>query len=134
MIYSVLSRLSAQLAKLPGEQFPPRISPEMDEWQIEYTIDYHLNNENDESENTYFLMLKLTNDGGHLRVSFSLQQFVQDVGANTLADFPTDRPELWPQLLSQSVDAHDMHKDAMSTGMAFFESITPFINELRTVA
>lgn len=134
MIYSVLSRLSAQLAKLPGEQFPPRISPEMDEWQIEHTIDYHLNNEDDESENTYFLMLKLACEGNSLRLSFSLQKFVQDVGTTELVDFPIDQPDLWPQLLFQSADAHDLHKDAMATGMAFFEVITPFINELRTAA
>jgi hypothetical protein len=134
MIYSALSRLSTQLAKLPGDQFPPRISPEMDEWQVEHTIDYHLNNEDDESENTYFLMLKLTCDGNNLRPSFSLQKFVQDVGTTELVDFPIDQPERWSPLLRESVDAHDLHKDAMTTGMAFFDVITPFINALRAAA
>lgn len=135
MLFSLLqTKFLDIINRLPGEQFPPHLFPGMEEWQIEYAIDYYLHNDQDESENTYFFMLKLTDDNGHLRITFSLEHFVQGVGATEIANFPLEHTEGWLSLLTQTAKQHDLHNDAVPAGTLFIEAIIPFVEQLRSVA
>ena len=128
MLYHLLTTaLHSMLITLPGETFPPVLSQDIEEWQVECQIDYYLSDEDDESENSYFLLLKLLEENGQIIPTLSLQHFVQDVGANEIALFDIDTPETWAEQLANCVDEHDLHNTATKIGNTFLAAITPFI-------